>query len=312
MKSMILIILSLFILSAGHAANETVQSNEPQQHTFLVKTDLTKEQVEALLNQHHQNKNKNKAETTNLHKKFNGTEEKTQLLANEVKPETTQLKAKKDKHEKKNKEVPEAPEVPEVENKTEAETVSLKKKGKKEKNKKQEVPEAPEAPEAPEVPEVENKTEAETVSLKKKGKKEKNKKQEAPEAPEVPEVPEVENKTEAETVSLKKKGKKEKNKKQEAPETPEVKEVENKTSLLANETSVEEVGEPKTETEKVTLVNKDIPKQSGNRVFGFIFTILLTIAFVSLIVYATQPKKYKRQFNDNHCELTDYLLVKEN
>jgi len=278
MKSMILIILSLFILSAGHAANETVQSNEPQQHTFLVKTDLTKEQVEALLNQHHQNKNKNKAETTNLHKKFNGTEEKTQLLANEVKPETTQLKAKKDKHEKKNKEVPEvpeAPEVPEVENKTEAETVSLKKKGKKEKNKKQEVPEAPEAPEAPEVPEVENKTEAETVSLKKKGKKEKNKKQ-------------------------------------EVPETPEAPEVENKTSLLANETSVEEVGEPKTETEKVTLVNKDIPKQSGNRVFGFIFTILLTIAFVSLIVYATQPKKYKRQFNNNHCELTDYLLVKEN
>jgi len=185
----------------------------------------------------------------------------------------------------------------------------LKKKGKKEKNKKQEVPEAPEAPE---VPEVENKTEAETVSLKKKGKKEKNKKQEVLEAPEVPEVPEVENKTEAETVSLKKKGKKEKNKKQEAPETPEVKEVENKTSLLANETSVEEVGEPKTETEKVTLVNKDIPKQSGNRVFGFIFTILLTIAFVSLIVYATQPKKYKRQFNNNHCELTDYLLVKEN
>ena len=238
MKSMILIILSLFILSAGHAANETVQSNEPQQHTFLVKTDLTKEQVEALLNQHHQNKNINKAETTNLHKKFNGTEEKTQLLVNEVKPETTQLKAKKDKHEKKNKEVPEAPEAPEV--------------------------------------------------------------------------PEVENKTEAETVSLKKKGKKEKNKKQEAPETPEVKEVENKTSLLANETSVEEVGEAKTETEKVTLVNKDIPKQSGNRVFGFIFTILLTIAFVSLIVYATQPKKYKRQFNNNHCELTDYLLVKEN
>ena len=148
--------------------------------------------------------------------------------------------------------------------------------------------------------------------MKKKGKKEKNKKQEVPEAPEAPEVPEVENKTEAETVSLKKKGKKEKNKKQEAPETPEVKEVENKTSLLANETSVEEVGEPKTETEKVTLVNKDIPKQSGNRVFGFIFTILLTIAFVSLIVYATQPKKYKRQFNNNHCELTDYLLVKEN
>ena len=275
MKSMILIILSLFILSAGHAANETVQSNEPQQHTFLVKTDLTKEQVEALLNQHHQNKNINKAETTNLHKKFNGTEEKTQLLVNEVKPETTQLKAKKDKHEKKNKEVPEAPE-------------------------------------APEVPEVENKTEAETVSLKKKGKKEKNKNQEVPEVPEAPEVPEVENKTEAETVSLKKKGKKEKNKKQEAPETPEVKEVENKTSLLANETSVEEVGEAKTETEKVTLVNKDIPKQSGNRVFGFIFTILLTIAFVSLIVYATQPKKYKRQFNNNHCELTDYLLVKEN
>jgi chemotaxis protein histidine kinase CheA len=307
MKSKILIILSLFILSATHAANETVQTNEPHQHTFLVKTDLTKEQVEALLNQHHQNKNKNQAETTNLHKKSNATEEKTQFLVNETKPETTQLKAKKDKHAKKNKEVseaPEVPEVPEVENKTEEETVNLKKKGKKEK--KQEIPETPEAPE---VPEVENKTEAETVSLKKKGKKEKNKKQEVPETPEVTEVPEVENKTEAETVSLKKKGKKEKNKKHEVPE---VKEVENKTSLLANETSVEEVGEAETETEKVTLVNKDVPKQSGNKVFGFIFTILLTIAFVSLIIYATQPKKYKRQFNQNNSELTDYLLVKEN
>ena len=230
MKSMILIILSLFILSATHAANETAH-----QHTFLVKTDLTKEQVEALLIQHHQNKNKNQAETTNLHKKSNETEEKTQLLVNETIPETTQLKAKKDKHAKKNKE-----------------------------------------------------------------------------APEVVEVPEVENKTEAETVSLKKKGKKEKNKKQEVPETPEVKEVENKTSLLANETSTEAKGEVETETEKVTLVNKDIPKQSGNKVFGFIFTILLTIAFVSLIVYATQPKKYKRQLNHNHSELTDYLLVKEN
>ena len=50
----------------------------------------------------------------------------------------------------------------------------------------------------------------------------------------------------------------------------------------------------------------------NNKVFGFIFTILLTIAFVSLIVYATQPKKYKRQLNHNHSELTDYLLVKEN
>ena len=302
MKSMILIILSLFILSATHAANETAH-----QHTFLVKTDLTKEQVEALLIQHHQNKNKNQAETTNLHKKSNETEEKTQLLVNETIPETTQLKAKKDKHAKKNKEAPEVVEVPEVENKTEAETVSLKKKGKKEKNKNQEVPEALEVVE---VPEVENKTEAETVSLKKKGKKEK--KQEVPEAPEVVEVPEVENKTETETVSLKKKGKKEKNKKQEVPETPEVKEVENKTSLLANETSTEAKGEVETETEKVALVNKDIPKQSGNKVFGFIFTILLTIAFVSLIVYATQPKKYKRQLNHNHSELTDYLLVKEN
>ena len=108
---------------------------------------------------------------------------------------------------------------------------------------------------------------------------------------------------------MKKKGKKEKNKKQEVPEAPE---VENKTNLLGNETSVKEVGETETETEKVTLVNKDITKQSGNKIFGFIFTILLTIAFVSLIVYATQPKKYKRQFNHNHSELTDYLLVKEN
>lgn len=317
MKSKLSIILSLLIISAVYNAGETIvnkNENLQHQHTFLVKTDLTKEQVEILLNQYHQNLNQ--VETTSLkHKNSTDREGKAEFHVNEVKPEATQLRAKKEKKYKEEKEIPEAPEAPEVGNSTE--TTSLKKKGKKEKSRKQEAPEVPEAPESPESSKVENITE--TTSLKKKDKNEKNKNQEeAPKSSETPESPEAENITE--TVSFKKKGKKEKNKKQETPEVPEVKEIENKTNLLANGTSVEEEGDTETEIETeseseidtIILTNKKISKQKGSKVFGYFFTILLTIAFVSLIIYATQPKKNKKYFNNNHYELTDYLLVKEN
>lgn len=299
MKSKLSIILSFFIFSIAYAAGDIIanKNESPQhQHTFLVKTDLTKEQVETLLNLYHQSQNKSQVETTTLKHKNSG-ELKTELYANEVKPEKTQLKAKKEKTE--------------VENSTE--TSSYKKKGKKEKSKKQEVPEIPESPE------TENATE--TTSLKKKDKKEKSKKQEVSKTPEVPEKQETENNTE--TVSLKKKGKKGKNNKKEAskaPGIPEVKEVENKTSLLANETSVEEdddseteiEGETESEIDTIILTKKNIPKQNDSKTFGFFFTILLTIAFVSLIIYATQPMKSQKHFRDNNNELNDYLLLKEN
>ena len=59
MKSIILI-LALLAVSTCQTAGE--QHNH--QHTFLVKTDLTKEQVENLLKQYYENKNQ---ETTQLH-----------------------------------------------------------------------------------------------------------------------------------------------------------------------------------------------------------------------------------------------------
>ena len=89
----------LLVVSATNV--ETEQQNK--QHTFLVKTDLTKEQVETLLSQYHHKKN-NQTETTSLRHK-NSTEEITQLHLAEGeethKENTTQFKAKKEKHEKK-------------------------------------------------------------------------------------------------------------------------------------------------------------------------------------------------------------------
>ena len=136
MKSKISIILLLFIISTVYTEGETIinKNDNPQhQHTFLVKTDLTKEQVETLLNQYHQRKNKNQVETTTLkHKNSTEGEIKTELHTNEVKSETTQLKAKKEKKNKEERDVPkmqETLEAPKFENTTE--TTSLKKKGKK-------------------------------------------------------------------------------------------------------------------------------------------------------------------------------------
>ena len=68
MKSKLSIILSLFIFSTTYAIGETIinkNENPQHQHTFLVKTDLTKEQVETLLNQYHQSQNKSQRRRKN-------------------------------------------------------------------------------------------------------------------------------------------------------------------------------------------------------------------------------------------------------
>ena len=334
MKSIILFFISITLINThtqGQIGNQT--------HTFLVKTDLTKEQVQALLNQYHQNQHQNKNQvgaTTVVHHNSTTTlvqdEEKTQLHINEQETDpnrhTTQLKVKKEKHQKNKKEkgqqetVPEVPEVPEAEETTETgqtEQVNLKKIGKKEKNKNEnkapkaevvETPEVPEAPEAPEAPEIEQ---TEQVNLKKKGKIEKNKKEpEMPEKPEAPEAPEIE---QTEQVNLKKKGKKEKNENevQKIPETPEV-ENEQKNTLLVNGTSVEEQETEKEAEDTIILAQKNseqTPKQNSNKLFGFFSAILFTFIFVSLFVYSTQPKKNSKSYIRNFKELTDYLLIKE-
>ena len=288
MKSLTLIvsiILALSISNIAAAPHNNTKENPQKQHTFLVKTDLTKEQVELLLNQYHQNKNqhRNQGEITNL-----------KHQASEV-PEPP--------------EAPEAPEMPEVENENETETISFKKKGnkKKEKNEKNEASEGPktqEVSEVPEVPEVENKNETEKIGLKKTGiekekEKEKIKRIGMPQTPDSSETTDGNNDRTI-TINLKKKGndKKEKTEKTEKPQT--------------NESS--EVTENETEKDTVILVNKNNAKQSGSIVIEFISVIILTIVFVSFFIYVTQPKKTdKKNKNKNSFnELTYYLKVKGN
>ena len=288
MKSLTLIVSIILVLSISNIAaapHNNTKENPQKQHTFLVKTDLTKEQVELLLNQYHQNKNqhRNQGEITNL---------KNQ--APEV-PEPP--------------EAPEAPEMPEVENENETEAVSFKKKGnkKKEKNEKNEESEGPktqEVSEVPEVPEVENKNETEKIDLKKTGiekekEKEKIKRIGMPQTPDSSETTDGNNDRTI-TINFKKKGndKKEKTEKTEKPQI--------------NESS--EVTENETEKDTVILVNKNNAKQSGSRIIEFISVIILTFVFVSFFIYVTQPKKTdKKNKNKNSFnELAYYLKVKGN
>ena len=308
MKSIILLELFLIVI----ASNKVEAEQQNKQHTFLVKTDLTKEQVETLLTQYHQ-KNNNQNETTSLKQK-NLTDETTQLHLTEGedvhKENKTQLKVKKEKHQKKNKKEKE----PEL---NQTETV-------------QETQITPETLGVPEVSEASESPEVEKVNLKKKsGKKEKSKKPEVSEAqemhevPEKPEAPEMENKTlvQTEKVNLKKKsGKKEKSKNPEESETPETSDNENKTQLLVNDTSVEELeneteNENEIETDTIILTKKQKdqkPKQNGSTVLGLLSVILLCVTFISFFIYVTQPKKYSKLYKNSNNGLTDHLLVKDN
>ena len=312
MKSLKLIvsIIVLSILNIEAAPHNNTKKNLEKQHAFLVKTDLTKEQVEFLLNQYHQNKSQhqNQGEITNL------------------------------KHQ--SPEVPEAseePEMTEVENENETETISLKKKEnkKKEKNEKHETSEGNKTQEntnVPEFPEVE-KNETEEIGLKKGG-IEKEKEKEKVKRIGIQQSPDSSETTggtygQSITINFRKKenDKKEKTKKTEKPQThepsevTEVSEVENKTNLLVNETLDEESKEPEneaneTETEieadTLILVNKNNTKQSGCRVLEFISAIILTIAFVSFFIYVTQPKKTDKKNRNSFNELSYYLKVKGN
>ena len=285
MKSLTLIISIILVLSISNIAaapHNNTKENPQKQHTFLVKTDLTKEQVELLLNQYHQNKNQhqNQGEITNL---------KNQAPEVPEPPEAS-----------------EAPEMPEVENENETKAVSFKKKEnkKKETNEASEGPKTQEVSEVPEVPEIENKNETEKIGLKKTGiekekEKEKIKRIGMPQTPDSSETTDGNN-DQTITINLKKKGndKKEKTEKTEKPQT--------------NESSEVIVGE--TETDTVILVSKNNAKQSGSIVIEFISVIILTIVFVSFFIYVTQPKKTdKKNKNKNSFnELAYYLKVKGN
>ena len=73
-------------------------------------------------------------------------------------------------------------------------------------------------------------------------------------------------------------------------------EVDETTTLLLNNRNTEETN----------------VQQSGSKIIGFFSVIFLTIAFVSIFVYTTQPRKGSKLYKKRFGELTDYLLVKEN
>ena len=209
MKSVIYLSFILISLAMGNP-NATHNSK----HTFLLKTDLTKEQVENLLNEYHKNGNEALIqETTSLHQ--NEVETEHDHLNETTELKVKEQKEKKKKEKKEQKEVPQEQEIPK-------ETPEVPKPKEEEVPKASETAEVPEVPKAPEAPET----------------------PEAPEAPEVPEAPEkAENEERKETTNLKKK----KNKKNEGhhnqnkneTKTNEAKEiennVENKTVLIQNE-----------------------------------------------------------------------------
>ena len=276
MKNMILLSLCVLTFIIALPTEET-HSN---QHTFLVKTDLTKEQVENLLNEYHRNHTSLIQETTQLHQ--NDTH------INGHQNETTQLKVKKQKKKKNEKKEmkPETPKEASVEEPVEQKVPEPP-----------EAPEVPEAQEAPEVPEPQKEPEA----------SEPQKELEAQEAPKTPE-------TENETTNLKKKTKQREQKRihqsevQEVNNTQEIEnEVgpENKTELIENETCTNNKVNLMSKTEKTEV------KQNNSIIIGFLSAIFITFAFLSLFIYVTQPKG-KKKMNESFKELTDYLLVKEN
>jgi hypothetical protein len=278
-----LIFLSL-CLSAFIMANPMQQQTNNGQHTFLVKTDLTKEQVQNLLNEYHRNRNHTAhfGETTTLH------QNETHLFhPNEHQNETTELKVKKQKKIKE----------PKIEQKQETNT-KIPQELPEVKSEVVEIPEPQEAPEAPEAPEQ----------------------PEAPETPEAPEEPEVEN----ETTNLKKKSQKQKTQKNQhqhgiketnATEPIETEiQPENKTELKKkSEThgnTTELLSTPcANETTNLMSKNETKVKQSNSLVYVVFSSLFALIVFVSLFVFITNPKGQKK-INETFRELTDYLLVK--
>ena len=222
MKSSLFIFLGLIALSF---ANPNKTETHKTHHTFLVKTELTKEQIENLLNQHHMNqtqlkkqKNKNKEQKEEKEQKHEQVQEKEQEPKTEV-PNTNEEK-------------------PAAESLVEKEVEPMEQEGEKE-----------------------------TTNLKKK------------------------------------KEQKEEKKRIHNSEIKEVNEAESKELMNETEALIEVGHNNDCQNQTTTLmakreyVEQNNLNQSNSPIFGFISVVLLTIAFVSLIVYSTQPKK---KVHDNY------------
>ena len=155
MKNILFLSICLLAMVMG---NPYETNHSSTHHTFLVKTDLTKEQVENLLNEYHRNHTVNNQETEELLQN-----EKTEL---KVKKEKKQKKTHNENGQKNTTETPKQnhAEKGKIENKPPEKPVQ---KGQPEAKEQPETPEPPEAPEAPEQPET---PEVEKTNLKKKQK----------------------------------------------------------------------------------------------------------------------------------------------
>lgn len=189
-------LLFLVIASAlAHGAQETKeQTQEQNMKTYLIKTDMTKQELEDLIAQH--KKNKANKQMQNMEDPQT-MEQKTELHMKpepeQTEEETTALKVKKNKHAKQEKkpveEEPTPVEAPETETETEPTTNLKKAKSKAQKHTKP--AETQEAPEEPEPVEQEQAEADKTTTLKVKAKKQKHSQEKpAPEATEAQEAPE--------------------------------------------------------------------------------------------------------------------------
>ena len=80
----------------------------------------------------------------------------------------------------------------------------------------------------------------------------------------------------------------------------------NNVQLLKNNKNKNEV------KENVNLIKtNETIAYKGINIFNCFILILLTITFISVMVFVTQPKKGAKFYKDDHTELNDYLLVKE-
>jgi len=80
----------------------------------------------------------------------------------------------------------------------------------------------------------------------------------------------------------------------------------NNLNLLVNKKNQNEI------KENSNLIKANEPiSYNGITIFNCFSIILLTIIFISVMIFVTQPKKSAKFYKDTYTELTDYLLVKE-
>ena len=80
----------------------------------------------------------------------------------------------------------------------------------------------------------------------------------------------------------------------------------NNLNLLVNKKNQNEIKE----NSNLIKANETI-SYNGITIFNCFSIILLTIIFISVMIFVTQPKKSAKFYKDTYTELTDYLLVKE-